>query len=53
MLAYDVDFGEPIGMCRTTVLMTFGDGLIPCIELFYDARLFEKNLKKDAIFSSR
>jgi len=53
MLAYDVDFGEPIGICRTAVLMTFKDGLIASIELFYDARPFEKNLKKDAIFSSR
>jgi len=53
MLAYHVDFGEPIGICRTAVLMTFKDGLIASIELFYDARPFEKNLKKDAIFSSR
>jgi len=53
MLAYDVDFGEPIGICRTAVLMTFKDGLVASIELFYDARPFEKNLKKDAIFSSR
>ena len=53
MLAYDVDFGEPIGICRTAVLMTFKQGLIASIELFYDARPFEKNLKKDAIFSSR
>ena len=45
MLVYDVDFGEPIGICRTAVLMTF--------KLFYDARPFEKNMKKDAIFSSR
>ena len=44
MLAYDVDFGEPIGICRTAVLMTFNDGLITRIELFFDARLFEKNL---------
>jgi ketosteroid isomerase-like protein len=53
MLAYDVDFGEPIGICRSAVMMTFNDGLITRIELFYDARPFEKNLKKDAIFSSR
>lgn len=53
MLAYDVDFGEPIGVCRTAVLMTFNDHLIGRIELFYDARPFERNLKKDAIFSSR
>jgi hypothetical protein len=53
MVAYDVDFGEPIGICRSAVMMTFNDGLITRIELFYDARPFEKNLKKDAIFSSR
>jgi ketosteroid isomerase-like protein len=53
MLAYDVDFGGPIGICRTAVLMTFNDGLIASIELFYDARPFEKDLEKDAIFSSR
>jgi hypothetical protein len=52
MLTYDVNFGEPIGICRTAVLMTFKDELIACIELFYDARPFEKNLKKDAIFSA-
>lgn len=53
MLAYDVDFGEPIGICRTAVLMKFNDALIARLELFYDARPFEMNLKKDAIFSSR
>jgi SnoaL-like protein len=53
MLAYEVDFGEPIGICRTAVLMTFNEALIARIELFYDARPFEKNLKTDAIFSSR
>ncbi len=53
MLAYDADFGEPIGTCRTAALVTFKDNLISRIELFYDARPFEKNLKKEAIFSSR
>jgi hypothetical protein len=33
--------------------VTFKEGLISGIELFYDARPFERNLKKDAIFSSR
>lgn len=41
MVAYDVDFGEPIGMCRSATLMTFHDGLIARIETFYDARPFE------------
>jgi len=53
ILTYDADFGEPIGICRTAVLMNFKDDLIARIELFYDARPFEKHLKKDAIFSSR
>jgi ketosteroid isomerase-like protein len=53
MLTNDADFGEPIGVCRTAVLMTFNKGLIARIELFYDARPFEKHLRKDAIFSSR
>ena len=42
ILAYDADFGEPIGTCHTAVLMTFEDGLIARIELFFDARPFEK-----------
>jgi hypothetical protein len=53
MLTYDAEFGEPIGICRTAVLMTFKDQLIERLELFFDARPFEKNSKKDAIFSSR
>jgi ketosteroid isomerase-like protein len=43
MLTYDVDFGEPIGICRTAALMTFERSLIVRIELFYDARPFERN----------
>ncbi len=42
MLAYDADFGEPIGICRTAVLMSFNDGLITRVELFFDARPFAK-----------
>ena len=53
MLTYDAEFGEPIGTCRTAVLMTFKDQLIERLELFLDARPFEKNSKKDASFSSR
>jgi hypothetical protein len=53
MLTYDAEFGEPIGICRTAVLMTFKDQLIERLELFFDARPFEKNSKKDATFSSR
>ena len=42
MLTYDANFGEPIGICRTAVLMTFKDDLIARLELFFDARPFEK-----------
>lgn len=49
----DVDLDKPSGICRTAVLMTFKNGLIASIELFYVARPFEKNLKKNALFSSR
>ncbi len=40
MLAYDVDFPDPIGSCRTASLLTFQEGLIIKIELFFDARPF-------------
>ncbi|MGB2664582.1 MAG: hypothetical protein WAK48_11290 [Candidatus Acidiferrum sp.] len=43
MLTYDVDFGEPVGVWHAAVLMTFKDGLIANLELFYDARPTEKN----------
>jgi len=39
-LTYDMLFHEPIGICRTAVLMTFKDGLIAGIELFFYARPF-------------
>ena len=42
MLTYDMSFAEPVGICRTAVLMTFKDGLIARSELFFDARPFEK-----------
>jgi ketosteroid isomerase-like protein len=40
MLAYDMEFAKPVGVCRTAVLMTFKDGLIARSELFFDARPF-------------
>ena len=43
MLTYDADFGAPIGICRTAVLMTFKDHLIGRLELFFDPRPFETN----------
>ncbi len=53
MLAYDVDFGAPIGLCRAAVLMTFQDGLIARLELFYDAVPFLQHRTKDAISTAR
>lgn len=40
ILTYEANFAEPIGICRTAVLMTFKDELIERIELFFDARPF-------------
>jgi hypothetical protein len=48
MLAYEVDFPAPIGTIPSATLMTFKDGFITRIQLFYDARPFET--KKDEIF---
>ncbi len=42
MLTYDMEFAEPMGVCRTAVLMTFKDDLIARSELFFDARPFVK-----------
>ena len=42
IFTYDFVCEDPIGVCRTAELMTFKDGLIGRIELFFDARPFEK-----------
>jgi len=42
VLAYDMKFEEPIGICRTAAVMTFRDGLIARNELFFDASPFHK-----------
>jgi ketosteroid isomerase-like protein len=42
MLAYDLDFPEPIGKIRTAVLLTFQDGLIKRYELFFDTSPFKQ-----------
>ncbi len=42
LVVYDVDCPEPIGKIPTSALMTFQEGLIIGIELFYDGRPFEK-----------
>ena len=41
VLIYDVDFPAPIGKVPSVALMTFQEGLIIRIELFYDARPFK------------
>ena len=42
MLAYNMHFAEPVGLCRAAALMTFKDGLIARNELFFDASPFKK-----------
>ena len=37
MAAYDFVCAEPIGVCRTAELLSFKEGLISGIELFFDA----------------
>jgi hypothetical protein len=40
MTAYDLDFGEPVGVCRTAALMNFREGFISRLELFFDTKPF-------------
>jgi hypothetical protein len=42
---YDFNCSEPIGACRTAELITFQDGLISGVELFFDARPFDRPAK--------
>ncbi len=42
MFAYDFVCAEPLGVCPIAELLTFQDGKIIGIELFLDARPFEK-----------
>jgi|SRR5947209_4599676 len=42
LLTYDFICAEPIGNCRTAELITFKNGLISGVELFFDARPFER-----------
>jgi hypothetical protein len=41
-VAYDLDFPKPIGNVPTIALMNFSRGIITKIELFYDARPFDR-----------
>ncbi len=45
MIAYDLEFPAPIGKAPAAALMTFKDGLIENIQLFYDARPFAKTVE--------
>ena len=49
MLAINANFPAPVGLVRTASLLTFKDGLIHEVELFYDPRAIESNQEK--IFS--
>jgi len=42
MVVYDLECPPPIGTFSTAVLMTFKEGLIGKIELFFDARPFSQ-----------
>ncbi|MGL4539412.1 MAG: nuclear transport factor 2 family protein [Candidatus Rhabdochlamydia sp.] len=42
MVVYDLDCPKPIGIFSSSALMTFENGLIIKIELFFDARPFDK-----------
>lgn len=48
MIVYDLDCSAPIGNHRVAALMNISRGLIEKIELFYDARPFEKK-KEDVV----
>jgi len=43
MLVYDFVLQDPMGLTRTANLMTFEGDLIRSVELFFDARPFEKS----------
>lgn len=43
MVVYDLDCPEPIGIFSSSALITFENGLIKKIELFYDARPFDRS----------
>lgn len=48
IFAYDFVCAEPIGVCRTAELLIVTDGLISDVELFFDARPFEKFARPQA-----
>ena len=48
LFTYDFNCVEPIGVCRTAELITVTDGLVARVELFFDARPFEKMMQQRA-----
>lgn len=44
LVIYEVDFPAPMGKVSTASLMTFQDGLISKVELFFDASPFQPKL---------
>jgi len=46
MFTYDFVCEAPVGVCRTAEEVTFEDGLVKTIELFYDPRPFEALTRK-------
>jgi ketosteroid isomerase-like protein len=48
MLAYDLELPEPVGRQPAAVLMTFRDGRIAEIQLYYDPRPFERAMGSGA-----
>ena len=48
LFTYDFVCVDPIGACRTAELITIKDGLVARVELFFDARPFEKMMQQRA-----
>lgn len=50
MVVYDTEFPGPVGMFPAAALMTFKEGLVTRLELFFDARPHET--KRAQVFSA-
>lgn len=47
VLLLETDYPEPVGCFRSTSVLSFEDGLISKIELFYDPRAFKREKNFD------
>ena len=47
VVVFDLNFPEPIGKLRSVSLVTFEDGLIKQLELFYDSGQIAERTKKE------